>query len=305
MTGPPVGDAIEDFLRSCTAERDLSPHTVAAYRRDLEALRAWLERAGIDLLSDLDRQWLRRYVAYLSQRGYARRTISRKVSALRSLLRWAVRRGVLDGDPSAGLSVPKLDRPLPRVLRQSEAAALCEAPPEDSPEGLRDRAVLELLYGCGLRVSELCGLDVDDVDLRRRSLVVLGKGRKQRRLPFGAPAADALQRYLVQARPALAARGRSDAAPGEPALFLNTRGARLSRRRVRAILERYLGAEHLPVVGPHTLRHSFATHLLDNGADLRAVQELLGHESLATTQVYTHVSTERLKQVYEQSHPRA
>jgi integrase/recombinase XerC len=173
-------------------------------------------------------------------------------------------------------------------------------PPGDAPEGVRDRAILELLYGSGLRVSELCGLDVDDLDMAAAALRVMGKGRKERRLPMSEPAVAGLRTYLAEARPQLLDR-RSGSEAAEPALFLNTRGGRITPRRVRAMVESYLG----PGAGPHSLRHSFATHLLDNGADLRAVQELLGHQDLATTQVYTHVSAERLKQVYERSHPRA
>jgi tyrosine recombinase XerC len=305
MAGASLCLVIEEFLRACSAERDLSPHTLAAYRSDLHQFAGWLARAHVHDLDGIDRRRLRRYVAYLSLRNYARRTIARKASAIRSMMRWAVLHELVGANPAEDLSVPKLDRPLPKVLKVAEAEALCTAPPEDEPEGSRDRAILELLYGSGLRVSELCGLDVDDVDLSSDALVVMGKGRKERRLPLSGPARRALAVYLRDARPCLVERRAAKTAPGTAALFLNTRGERLTPRRVRGMLERYLRAEGSRIVGPHALRHSFATHLLDNGADLRAVQELLGHQSLATTQVYTHVSTERLKQVYEQSHPRA
>ncbi|MDQ3646444.1 MAG: tyrosine-type recombinase/integrase, partial [Actinomycetota bacterium] len=201
------------------------------------------------------------------------------------------------------VGAPKLDRPLPKVLKALEAAELCELPPDDEPQGLRDRAVFELLYGSGLRVAELCGLDLGDVDLRQRTVRVTGKGRKERQVPISGPAAHAVATYLDRARSAL--RGASEEDASRFALFINSRGGRLMPRSVRALLSKYRRAEGASPISPHSLRHSFATHLLDGGADLRVVQELLGHESLATTQIYTHVSMERLRAVYEQSHPRA
>jgi integrase/recombinase XerC len=188
------------------------------------------------------------------------------------------------------------------VLKETEAAALCGLPPDDDEIGMRDRALLELLYGSGLRVSEVCALDVDDVDLRAQAVRVLGKGRKERRVPVSEPARVAVRRYISEGRRKLM---EQQAGTDTAALFLNKRGRRIGPRSVRAMLETYLRAEGRASISPHALRHSFATHLLDGGADLRAVQELLGHESLATTQIYTHVSTERLRAVYEQSHPRA
>ena len=290
------------WLRAAAAERDLSPHTVGAYDTDLEAFAQWLEDRGAATARDVDRRTIRGYVAHLSAQGYARRTISRRLSAIRSLFAWALAQGVVDGNPAETVPVPKLDRPLPRVLKAKDAARLCELPPDDDPVGLRDRAVLELLYGSGLRVAELCGLDIDDVDLRANTVRVTGKGRKERVVPITRPGAAAVTTYLDGARQALATRGKGR---GGAAMFLNSRGTRLGPRSVRAMLDRYLRAEGLGGTSPHTLRHSFATHLLDGGADLRSVQELLGHENLATTQIYTHVSTERLRAVYEQSHPRA
>ncbi|MEA2516605.1 MAG: integrase/recombinase XerC, partial [Actinomycetota bacterium] len=213
---------------------------------------------------------------------------------------WAAGRQLIATSPASDLAVPKLDQPLPRVMRADDVARLCELPPDDDAVGLRDRSILELLYSSGLRVSELCDLDVDEVDTSQGMVQVTGKGRKQRRIPVGVPAQKAMQRYVSDARLAL-----MDGKNGAHALFLNRRGRRMNPRSVRAMITKYLKAEGAPSASPHTLRHSFATHLLDNGADLRAVQELLGHESLATTQIYTHVSTERLRAVYEQSHPRA
>lgn len=290
------------YLSALRAERDVSPHTLAAYRHDLTGFNAWARRGGVTGLRAVDRKLLRRYISYLTQLGYARRSIARKVSALRSLLAWAVLTDVISANPAEGLGAPKLDKPLPKVLPATEAARLCELPPTDDPVGLRDRALLELLYGSGLRIAEACGLDLGDVDLAAATVLVTGKGRKQRQVPLSEPAVTALEVYLQDARTPLLKRGKGQAAE---ALFLNLRGARLGPRTVRASLARLLRAEGSPVVSPHVLRHSFATHLLDGGADLRSVQEMLGHSSLATTQIYTHVSTERLRTVYEQSHPRA
>ena len=299
----------DDFVRAAAAERDLSPHTISAYRSDLRDFAEWAGRSDHHELGKIDRTLIRRYVSYLAERRYARRSVARKASAIRSMLNWAVARGLLAASPAADVQAPKLDKPLPKVMKQAAAARLCELPPDDEPIGMRDRAILELLYGSGVRVAELCALDLDDVDLAHAAMQVTGKGRKQRRLPISAPAREALVRYVKEARPQLLAAGRQGSAAethlkGHP-VFLNTRGRRLGPRGVRAMITRYLTADGGPHVSPHTLRHSFATHLLDGGADLRAVQELLGHESLATTQIYTHVSTERLRAVYEQSHPRA
>lgn len=294
-----ITEAAEQFLRVAVAERDLSPHTISAYRSDLGQFAEWAGRNRVTRLDAVDRTLLRRFVAFMGERRYARRSIARKASALRSLLDWAVGRGLLTADPAVELPVPKLDHPLPRVLKEKDAIRLCELPPDDDPVGLRDRAILELLYGSGLRVSELCALDVDDIDLRAHSLLVTGKGRKQRRVPISEPARAALSTYISRARVELSGDGAGGA------LFLNKRGTRIGPRSVSALMDRYLAAEGAPHASPHALRHSFATHLLDGGADIRAVQELLGHESLSTTQIYTHVSTERLKAVYEQSHPRA
>lgn len=290
------------FLRACAAERDLSPATIVAYRNDLERFRSWAERSGITRVGQIDRVALRRFVASLTEQRYARRSVARKVSAVRSLLKWALLHNYISTDPTGDLSAPKLDKPLPRVMKAADVTTLLGLPPADDPIGLRDRAILELLYGSGLRVAELCGLDLDELDLRAASVTVTGKGRKQRRVPISDPAGAALVTYLRDARPHLMA---SSPSRETAAVFLGARGGRLGARGVRAMIARYMKAEGTKPVGPHTLRHSFATHLLDGGADLRAVQELLGHENLSTTQIYTHVSTERLKAVYEKSHPRA
>ena len=284
----------EDFLRSLTAA---APNTVAAYRRDLAAFCEWAGRAEVAGPGAVDRLLLRRYLSYLATRRYSRRTIARRASALRRYFGWLQRTGLVAADPSRGLSAPQGDGRLPTVLRRSDLDALLVPPAgDDEPVALRDQAVVELLYGSGLRVAELCGLRQRDLDLSRRLAVVWGKGSKQRQVPVREPSAEAVAAWLVRGRPALATPESPD-----DALFLNRRGRRLTPRDVRRILDRRAASP----THPHALRHTFATHLLDGGADLRAVQELLGHADLATTQLYTHVSKERLKAVYESSHPRA
>ena len=289
---------IEDFARSLTAA---SPATVAAYQRDLVDFVEWAERASLDGPEGVDRRTLRRYLAYLGTRRYARRTVARKASSLRRYFGWLARTGALALDPSAGLSAPSGEGRLPRVLKSDELTSLLDAPPaavDADPEHvrLRDDAVLELLYGSGVRVSELCGLRPVDVDLAAGAITVWGKGSKQRRVPITAPAADALTAWIERGRRHLT----GDDTPDD-AVFLNARGRRLGPRDVRRLLDR----RALAPTHPHALRHTFATHLLDGGADLRVVQELLGHADLSTTQRYTHVSKERLRSVYEATHPRA
>jgi integrase/recombinase XerC len=293
-----IDEAAGSFLRSARVERDLSPHTLLAYTADLQQFARWGARSHVSDVASIDRKLLRRYVAFLSERHLARRSIARKASAIRAFLKWMTEQEIISTDPGLGLVVPKLDRPLPKVLKENAASALCELPPLD-----RDRAVLELLYGSGLRVAELCGLDLDDLDLAAGTMRVTRKGRKERQLPMSRPAQRVLGLYMKDARPMLLKRAAEPAAL--PAVFINTRGRRLGPRSVGSLVEKYLRADGMGPASPHTLRHSFATHMLDGGADLRAVQELLGHDSLATTQIYTHVSSERLKVVYEHSHPRA
>ena len=301
---PAIQAASGAFVRSLSAERNLSGHTTQAYRSDLIQFAEWSRRGGVENLTDIDRRLLRRYLAYLSQLGYARRSVARKASAVRSLLRWAVDHDLVATSPAEDLPAPKLDRPLPRVLKAADASRLCETPPDDDAIGLRDRAILELLYGAGLRVAELCSIDLEDVDLRGRTVRVMGKGRKQRQMQIGEPAARAIETYLEGSRSELLQRraevklvpqpeaaeaaetGVEEAHGGvEDALFVNRRGRRIGPRSVRSMLTKYLVAGGERHASPHALRHSFATHLLDGGADLRSVQELLGHESLATTQI--------------------
>lgn len=290
---------LDEFTTSLTA---LAPASVTAYRRDLDAFVEWAGRLGLEDPTAVDRRALRRYVAFLTTRGYARRTIARHVASLRRYFDWLRRRGRIEIDPSARLSAPGHDGRLPRVLRRDEIGALLDdgPPPTDDPVeaaiAQRDRAVLEILYGSGLRVAEACGLRPVDIDLPRSRVTVWGKGSKQRTVPLSAPAVDALRQWLDQGRAVLA-----DADTPDDVVFVNRRAHPLTPRDVRRILDRRAaGPAH-----PHALRHTFATHLLDGGADLRAVQELLGHADLATTQLYTHVSRERLRGVLETTHPRA
>lgn len=284
----------------------LSASTLEVYRRDIAAFVEWATRRGLASPAAVDRTALRRYLAHLSTRGLARRTISRKASVLRRYFGWLATSTRISSDPSASLSVPSGPARLPRVLRADELGQLLDEPPAgesvstDPASQARDDAVLEILYGSGLRVSELCGLDVASVDLDRRRLQVWGKGAKERVVPLGDVAAAALQRWLSGSRVEFLAERPVEHADRD-ALFHNRRGRRMTPRDVRRIVDR-----RSPVpTHPHALRHTFATHLLDGGADLRVVQELLGHSDLATTQVYTHVSRERLRAVFESSHPRA
>ncbi len=293
-----MGWEIESFRRSVGG---LSQASVRAYASDVERFAEWSGRSGADGPHDVDRILLRRYLAFLATRRYSRATIARTAASLRSYFQWCAKRGLVDHDPSVRLSAPSPDSRLPRVLGSVELGELMEpsnpAGAAASPDiDRRDDAVLELLYGGGLRVAELCGLDVDDLDLARRVVLVTGKGSKERQVLIHHRCAEAIRSWLDGPRSAMAREGSPTGA-----LFYNARGNRLGPRDVRRLLDR-----RSPVpTHPHALRHSFATHLLDGGADLRVVQELLGHASLQTTQVYTHVSKERLMTVYSGTHPRA
>jgi integrase/recombinase XerC len=297
-------EILDRFTRHLRSERGLSEHSVRAYRGDVASLLEHASRMGRGVAADLDLLTLRSWLAGQATRGRARATLARRAAAARTFTAWAHRQGLAPADAGALLATPRTGRSLPGVLRRDEADALLDvaglAADEGTPAGLRDVAVLEVLYASGIRVGELCGLDVDDVDQARRVLRVLGKGAKERTVPIGAPAARAVDRWLADGRPALATPGSG------PALFLGTRGRRLDPRTVRRAVHRLLAhVPGAPDLGPHGLRHSAATHLLEGGADLRSVQELLGHATLATTQIYTHVSVDRLKASYDQAHPRA
>jgi site-specific recombinase XerD len=266
--------------------------TRRAYGSDLYAFAQWMGRSDVTRPTDVDRLHLRRYLASLGTRRLARATVARKAAALRCYFAWCMRQGRIDSDPARTLRAPSGKGRLPRVLSGGEIGSLLDRPVASATDR-RDLAVLELLYAAGLRVSELCGLDRAGVDLRGRTVTVLGKGGKERRVPIHDRAVWALQQWLDA--------GRTDMPGPREAVFVNQRGARLGPRDVRRILDRCAESP----THPHALRHTFATHLLDGGADLRVVQELLGHASLATTQIYTHVSKERLRSVYEGTHPRA
>ncbi|MEU9823794.1 tyrosine-type recombinase/integrase [Micromonospora chersina] len=334
----PMREAVDDFADHLARVRNRSAHTVRAYVTDLVSLLDHAVRMGCADLSELDLAVLRSWLAKQRTMGAARTSLARRAAAARTFSAWAHRAGLLAGDVAAPLASPKAHRELPTVLRADQAAALMAAPdrterdgldtrrpgddvapagggtvdtagPGDAPAAdgdgeseavlLRDRLLLELLYATGVRISEACGLDVTDVDQARRVVRVLGKGRRERAVPYGVPAQRALDEWLARGRPALAAP-RSGGA-----LLLGARGGRLNPTTARRIVAGYAETAGLPRVTPHGLRHSAATHLLEGGADLRAVQELLGHSSLASTQIYTHVSVERLRAAYRQAHPRA
>jgi len=295
---------ITAFAEHLQLERRLSEHTVAAYRRDLTQLAVFLARQH-RTLGSVTYPELRRFLAQQATLGYARSSIARRVGAIHTFFRWAVARGRIEHDPSALLGRPKVANRLPSVLRPREASELVETPassaessPLDRAIAERDRALLELMYGSGLRVAEVAGLTVDRLDLLRGRVTVMGKGSKEREVPLSDPARDALEVYLRH--------GRGELSDGTAVAFFNRRKRPIGTRDIRRLVGRYgeltLGGRH---VTPHTLRHSFATHLLEGGADIRAVQELLGHASVATTQRYTHVSRTRLFEAYRQSHPRA
>ncbi len=288
---------LDDFALSLTS---VSNDTVTVYSRDLAAFAEAVSERGIDRPGQVTRRHVRGYLATLTAHGYARRTIARKLSSLRRYYRWATRSGLAETDPTIGVSAPRADGRLPRVLKASEIDTLLDHPRASvtgDPEHrrLRDLAVLEMLYGSGVRISELCGLDTGDLDLDRGRATVLGKGSKKRQVPLSAPAVVALDLWLRRGRHQLV----SDHSP-PAAVFLNLTGRRLTPRDARRIVDRCAPSP----THPHALRHTFATHLLDGGADLRAVQELLGHADLGSTQIYTHVSKERLRAVLESTHPR-
>jgi integrase/recombinase XerC len=290
-------EALAEFLRHLALERNASEYTVKSYREDLtQALSFFTQKLGKVSPERLTTRVFRAYLAWLHEQGYAKTTIARRVAAVRSWCRFLCRQGTLDSNPVEGLRGPRQDKKLPNFLSPENLAGLLSAPPADTPMGLRDRAILETLYSAGVRVSELTGLNPDDIDFDGGCAIVRGKGKRERLVLLGEECREALRSWL-DVREQIA---RS------PALFINKNGTRLTTRSVGRLLEKYLAQAGLdPRASPHTIRHSFATHLLDAGADIRSVQELLGHRSLATTQVYTHVTTVRLKDSYHRAHPRA
>ena len=292
-------DAVDEFGRHLARVANRSEHTVRAYVGDVVSLLHDAAAAGCTSPADLDIGRLRGWLAARMRQGAARASQARRAAAARTFTAWAHRTGLAQTDAGAHLASPRAHHDLPTVLHADQAADLVEGPAGAGAEALRDRAVLELLYATGVRVSELCGLDRADVDGARRVVRVLGKGAKERAVPYGLPAQHALDEWLRHGRPALAT------AAGGDALFLGVKGGRLQPTVVRRIVRAAALAAGLGHTSPHDLRHSAATHLLDGGADLRAVQDLLGHASLSSTQIYTHVSTERLRAAFQQAHPRA
>ena len=292
----------EEFLGYLSVERGASPNTIAAYGRDLADYTAFMSGRGIDDPERVAREDITAWIVRLRERGLAPSSVERRVSAVKSFHRFLVREGVTENHPTARLGLPKKPARLPDVASIEEVEELLKQPFPDSAVGLRDRAMLEVLYGCGIRVSELTGLDVEDVDTKRGFLRVVGKGDKERLVPVAGLAARALDAYINSGRWRLRSGRSASAQP--PAVFLNARGGRLSRQAVHRVVHEY-GARVGLDLHPHTLRHSFATHLLQGGADLRALQEMLGHADISTTQTYTHVDRQHLREEYLSTHPRA
>ena len=293
------------FERYLEAERNLSVHTIRAYLGDLDSFFEHLERLDVTDIASLELSHIRSWLANQQVKGGARTTLSRRATSIRLFTKWATKKSYLIKDVGATLATPKGARTLPEVLTVADALLAMDAMAarvgeEDAPISKRDAAMFEILYASGARVSELCGLDLEDIDYARQTIRVLGKGNKERTIPIGNPAMRALETWLKNGRDSLAG------AKSERAVFLGARGKRIDQRTVRTMVYHALAAlEGVEKMGPHALRHSAATHLLEGGADLRTVQEILGHASLATTQIYTHVSTERLQKAFKQAHPRA
>lgn len=304
MTGEDGLRWLGRYLDHLRVERGLADRTVTAYRRDLEAYARYLDEQGIDGPGDVTPEDLEGFLAWLRTRTtpegerYASSTVARRIVAVRGFHRFLTGEELTGPDPAADIATPPTGRPLPKPLSHEQVERLLSAPAGDGPAPLRDRALLEVLYGAGLRVSELVDLDLDDLDRVERLVRVRGKGDRMRVVPYGGAADEALDAWLVRGRPPLT--------PQSPAVFVNQRGGRLSRQGVHGIVTRHAGTVGISdEASPHALRHSFATHLLDGGADIRAVQELLGHASVTTTQIYTEVSRRRLRETYDRAHPRA
>jgi integrase/recombinase XerD len=291
-------EQIDNFLQFIAAEKGFSANTAGAYRNDLTQFAGFLGGCGRESW-DLDRDILQRYRSFLHERRYADTTVARKIAAVRSFLHFLQAEGVVSCDMTEHLESPRIGKYLPHSIAEDDVEFLLTMPSPENPAGLRDRAMLRMLWATGMRVSELISLDTDHVDLSSDYVRCTGKGSKERQIPFGLKARGALVHYLDDGRPALIRRGT------ERALFLNHHGERLTRQGFWLILKSYAKRAGIDRISPHTLRHSFATHLLNNEAELRVVQELLGHSNISTTQIYTHVSRERLRQVYDQAHPRA
>ena len=299
----------DTFLSYLARVRNYSPNTAAAYAQDLDCFLIWASNCGIDVLQATHRDF-RRFLSSLSGAGYAKTTVNRRLSAVRSFYSWLVREGVIESNPAAVVSSPKLPKPLPHVLSQEDVEKLLKCADASTPAGALDAALVELLYASGARIGEVASLDVDRIDFSDKSVRLFGKGSKERIVPLYPAALHALDAYLAHARPVLLANHKGgltaeEAADAQRALFINARGARMSERSLRARFEKLLAQAGLAgMATPHTMRHTFATEVLDGGADLRSVQEMLGHASLSTTQIYTHLTPERLREVSLQAHPR-
>lgn len=282
---------IEKYIRYLEIEKNVSAHTMLNYRRDLEEFKKFLGETKIE---NVDYLTVRKFLGALREKNLKSRSIARKLSCLRSFFRFLNREGFLSSDPASAISSPKLERHLPVFLTEDEVTQLIESPETSEPSGLRDRAILETFYSTGIRVSELASLNLEHIDFFSGVVRVMGKGKKERMVPIGDRALRAIRNYIEQRK------------QQSPAVFLNKNGARLTDRGIRLLLDKYIQRTALREnISPHSLRHSFATHLLNRGADLRSVQELLGHANLSTTQIYTHLTTEKLKSIYDKAHPRA
>ncbi len=293
-------ELLKRYVRHLELERSISPLTVRNYTGDIQGFLDFLGNNGVDSLDKVNRSTMRLYLGWLHEKGIARASISRKLSALRSFYRYLARENLVDAEPLLTLSSPKLEKRLPTFLTHEEVARLIEAPDALTPHGLRDRAILELLYAAGLRVSEIVALDLKDIDLGSRQIVVWGKGSKERMVLMGRPAAEALKLYLDLGRIKLEGKAYTQA------FFLNRFGERIAERRIQHLIKKYAQQAGLEMrVFPHIMRHTFATHLLDGGADLRVVQDLLGHARLSSTQVYTHVTLSQIRRKYLAAHPRS
>lgn len=289
-----------EFQGYLQIEKNASPHTIKNYMKDIQVFFSFMQSTGVGSLTELDYLDVRQFLAFLNQQRYSRKTISRKLSSLRSFFRFLVRENHLEKNPFLMVSTPKSEKKLPEFMYPEEVLELLQLPDLNQNLGIRDRAILEVFYASGMRVSELVALNLESIDLEMGTALVFGKGAKERYVPLGRYSIEALQNYLEKARPKIILNHQ------EKALFLNKNGSRLSDRSIRRMVDKYV--QHLSFqkkISPHTIRHTFATHLLNAGADLRSVQELLGHVNISTTQIYTHVTKERLQHIYNQTHPRA
>lgn len=297
-----MGDQLKDFIHFLIVEKGLAKNTIVSYERDLKSYISYLNTVEkIHLLNDVQRVHIVHFLGFLKEQGKSSKTLARHIASLRAFHQFLLRDKVTDHDPSVHIETPKMERSLPKVLNLQEVETLLDSPKQNDHYGIRDKAMLEILYATGIRVSELIGLDLGDVHLTMGFVRCIGKGNKERIIPIGKTAANALKHYLEKGRPFFVNKKQR-----EEALFLNHHGMRLTRQGFWKILKRLAAEAGIQKeLTPHTLRHSFATHLLENGADLRAVQEMLGHADISTTQIYTHVTKTRLKDVYSKFHPRA